>query len=688
MTGSSTWRNYVRSHPKTSWTAGIVLGLAAVLVIATALFDWNLLRPALERRISAATGRQARIRGDLKVHLWSWNPRGEVDDVSLANPPWAKRNTMFAARSLTVSVSLLHLLRGQIVVPELKILGPDIDLERDARGRASWDLGTKAGTPKATSRPAKLPAIQRLVIDDGKLNVSDAIRKLTFAGSLVAADVAGRKDPAAFKIRCTGTLNDKPFKLSADGGPLVEIEPTKPYSFAVRLSASDIDLESHVTVRKPFDLGAIDMKFQVSGRDLADVYYLTGLALPNTPPYRLAADVHLQGTDVAVDGLKGTLGTSDIEGRGEVQNIGVKPKLVAKLRSGTLSMADLEPTLGEPERKPDSLSAAPGAKASPPAGDKATAGGTPPAPDSRLLPDSNLQVNRVRGMDADVTYHADSVTMPKVPMKEVNFHLVLKDGVLRIDPLSFFLDRGKFSGVVQIDARPDVPVSDIDMHIDDIDLSQFRSAAMKQSPLDGKMLGRFQLHGTGASVHKFAASSAGIVSVVIPDGQISDVIAELTGINVLKGLGLLLSSAQPKTEIRCGIMDFKDTSGTLHTTTVFVDTSDVLITGRGDIDLQTEKLNLALQGDPKKIRLLRLRSPITLHGTLLHPAIGINAGKLAEQAGVAAALGALLTPVAAALAFVDPGLAKNKDCSDVLAQARAGVSQPASTAGAGSGSAH
>jgi AsmA family protein len=99
----------------------------------------------------------------------------------------------------------------------------------------------------------------------------------------------------------------------------------------------------------------------------------------------------------------------------------------------------------------------------------------------------------------------------------------------------------------------------------------------------------------------------------------------------------------------------------------------VLITGRGKIDLDSEDIDLALQGDPKKLRFLRLRSPIALHGTLLHPAVGINVGKLAEQAGIATALGVLLTPVAAAIAFVDPGLAKDKDCSSVLAQANAGV---------------
>ena len=187
------------------------------------------------------------------------------------------------------------------------------------------------------------------------------------------------------------------------------------------------------------------------------------------------------------------------------------------------------------------------------------------------------------------------------------------------------------------------------------------------------MLGRFKLHGAGTSIHKFAASSDGSLSVVIPHGQISDVIAELTGINVLRGLGLLLAKGQTHADIRCGILDFKDHQGRLDTTTVYVDTTNVLITGRGDIDLRSEAMNLALQGDPKKLRLLRLRSPILLHGTLLHPEVGVNVGKLVGQAAMATALATFLTPAAVAIAFIDPGLAKDKDCSTVLSQAAAGV---------------
>jgi uncharacterized protein involved in outer membrane biogenesis len=667
-------------HSTIKWTLIALSILILILVVGLSLVDWNVLRPTIAARITAATGRAASINGDLKVHLWSWNPTAQVNNLEIKNPSWADRDLMFGAKQITISVSLGHLLRGQLVLPQVDLRGPVINLERDDRERASWELGTPEGTPNHNTKPAKVPTIKRLIIEDGELHVVDKIRKLTFSGTLVAAERAGKEDSSALKILCAGSLNAKPFHLEAHGGPLLGLEPHKPYGFSAHVTASDIDLKTEVTVLTPFDLGRLHIGFIITGNDLADVYYLTGLALPNTPSYRLAATVDVDGTEFKVRDLKGRLGKSDIIGTATVQTARKQPKLTANLSSATLNIADLAPTLGKPAPKATSLSANPATETKPPTA-KLPSARTPAVPvanpvsnDGHLLPDADLQVKRVRGMDADVRYQAASVIAPKVPMRHVQFHLTLSDGVLSMDPLSFVLDRGKFSGKVKIDAHAEVPVSDIDMQIDNIDLSQFKSATMKQAPLEGTLMGRFKLHGTGTSVHKFASSSDGALSVVIPHGELNEALAELTGINVLRGLGLLLSKGDARTEVRCGIIDFKDQQGMLKTTTVYLDTTNVLITGRGDINLNNEALNLELQGDPKKLRLLRLRSPVTLTGTLLKPAVGVKADKLAEQAGVAAALGAVLTPVAAAIAFIDPGLAKNKDCSSLLAQADAGVS--------------
>jgi uncharacterized protein involved in outer membrane biogenesis len=669
-------RNYFATHRRTRWAALVAAALILIVVLFLAFFDWNYFKPTLAHIISEKTGRPTAIEGNLSVHVWSWEPSAEIDGLTMENPPWAEHDVMFHADRLILSVSLGRLLRGQLVLPRIEVVRPAVDLERDLKGRASWEFGDGSGKPQAGAKPAKIPTIRLLLIEDGKVRVTDRIRKLKLDGSLNAADEAAT-DSAGFSLKCAGSLNDKPFRAQVHGGPLINLDPDHPYDLVAHLTASDITLDAHASFPKPFDLASYRVKFSVSGSDLADVYYLTGLALPNTPPYQLAANVKHTGTVFHLENFKGKLGSSDIEGDVEVQTAATKPKLVAKLHSDSLNMVDLAPTLGDPASSPDSSlqnSASSGGAATPaPPGrrsSKAPPPTKPPPPSDHLFPDADLQVNRVRGMDADVTYHANSVVAPKLPMKEVSFHLQLHEGLLRLDPLSFVLDAGKFSGNVSIDARKDVPETTIDMGVENVDLAQFKSASAPQPPLAGSLVGRLNIHGFGTSVHKLASTADGSLSVAVPHGQMNNALAELTGINVLKGLGLLLSEKDKETQIRCGVVDFRAQRGILDSKSVFIDTTSVLITGRGNVDLRDEHLDLSLQGDPKKLRMLRLRSPITLHGTLLHPAVGIKVDKLLAQAGVAAALGTLLTPAAAALALIDPGLAKDKDCSAVLAEAQ------------------
>jgi hypothetical protein len=71
-------------------------------------------------------------------------------------------------------------------------------------------------------------------------------------------------------------------------------------------------------------------------------------------------------------------------------------------------------------------------------------------------------------------------------------------------------------------------------------------------------------------------------------------------------------------------------------------------------------------------------------GHLLKPSFGVSASQTLKQGVIAAALGTLITPLAAVIAFVDPGLAKDTDCAALLAEAEespgappsAGASQP------------
>ena len=189
-------------------------------------------------------------------------------------------------------------------------------------------------------------------------------------------------------------------------------------------------------------------------------------------------------------------------------------------------------------------------------------------------------------------------------------------------------------------------------------------------PLTGRALGRARLEGPGASVHQFAASSKGTISLVVPDGRMRAAFAELLGINASAGLLKLLSGDQSTAQIRCAVADFNVSGGTAAAKTLVIDTDVVLAQGGGSIDLGQETLNLRIDGESKKPRLLRVWAPITVQGPLTAPRVGVDVGAVASQGGLAGLLATVAAPVTALFAFVDPGLAEDANCGQLIAGAR------------------
>jgi uncharacterized protein involved in outer membrane biogenesis len=276
-----------------------------------------------------------------------------------------------------------------------------------------------------------------------------------------------------------------------------------------------------------------------------------------------------------------------------------------------------------------------------------------------------------------VHFRAKSIEAGSVPFKQVAFRIKLDNGVLALDPFAFEMPEGRLFGAAIIDARKDVPRTHLDVRVKDIRLDQLKGKAPDaKPPLGGVMEARAIIDGKGDSLHRLMADASGMVTVILPDGEIRSAFAELVGINALNGVGLLLTKPEDRTPIRCGVAQFDIKDGSMNAQNVTFDTEKVLIRGQGNIQLGPEELHLQIKGEPKRVRLGRLRTPIVVKGHLLDPSIGIDAGSAAKQGAVAVALGVLATPLASIIAFVDPGLAKDQNCAQMLADAENKGSPP------------
>lgn len=650
--------DWVRNHRKAIlWAGGSVVALVGGAFVLLAVLDWNQLREPISRYASARTGREIAILGDLEVKPLSLQPSATINQLRIGNPAWAGKERMAQIERVDVQVKALPLLLGKVDIVRLEMTRPDVSLLRDGQGRNNWSFSRD---DQDKDKPLKLPPVRRFAIDNGHLKFSDAKRKLALDATVNATERLGAAN-RGFLLAGRGAINSEPFEIRVTGGPLLNIDPDKAYPFDADVRAGATRITAKGAIPKPFDLSRFQANFSARGSDLADLYDLIGVPLPNSPPYRLSGKLSREVRLWKVQGLGGRVGDSDMAGNLAVDTAGVRPFLRGELRSKLLDFDDLAAVFG------GAPSAEPGETAS----DGQKAVGRQMAAQHRFLPDATLKADRIRAMDADVKYSAASVRARRLPLRTASVHIKLNDGLLVADPLRFDLPQGSIAGLARLDARKSVPISSIDVRISRARLEQIVPIrAGGGTPLTGGLVGRIKLTGAGSSVREAAANADGEALVVVPGGEIRAAFAELMGINVTKGLGLLLSKDQSKTELRCAVGHFQARDGVLSADRIIFDTQPVLGTGAGSIDLRSERIDLRITGRPKEARLIRLMAPVTIRGPVSSPKFGGEPGRAIAQGGVAAALATLVSPLAAILPFVDLGLAKDASCGALIAEAR------------------
>jgi uncharacterized protein involved in outer membrane biogenesis len=642
----------------------VIALIVVAVVLFLALYNWDLFRPPLARLLSARLHRPVRIEGHLRVHLFSWTPSATVEGLQIGDPDWVARDDSLPARdmadfgSITVKVKLLPLFIGRVILPLVDVERPTVVLLRDRAGRATWDFSNG----KAPGKPTRAPPIQTFIINDGVLKITDQIRRLSFSGHLSANETASGSGATGFRLSGDGELNAKPFSMRITGGPLLDVRPDRPYPFNATVSAGGTQLTAKGTIPHPFDLGQAQAALAIRGDNLADLYYLTGLALPDTPAYSISGQFSRNNLVYHFDRFAGRVGKSDLEGSLEADTSSGRPDVHADLRSRVLDFTDLGALFGATGRNTPS---APHFAVGP----KAAAAAAKPATD--LLPNAPLDVDRVRGMDADVTYKALTVrASPNLPLRQVSLGLKLDHGLLTLSPIDFDFPQGRLTGSAVINARSSVQTDAVDMRVTGVQLQQFLAKGSGSPPLEGVLDARAKLTGTGDSVHKAAASSNGEVTLVMPRGVIRQAFAELLGIDASKGLFMLLSKNDHQTDVRCAVADFRVHDGVMQADQIVLDTGVVLVNGQGAINLNSETINLSFTGKPKQFRLIRINAPIVVTGRLTSPSFGVKIGKAAVQAGVATALAAAVNPLLVILPFVETGHAHDADCAGLVTTAK------------------
>jgi uncharacterized protein involved in outer membrane biogenesis len=614
-----------RAMKKTVAVIGLGVAAIACAVVALDLAGWPGLAPRLAQRYGVQLAPDARVHLLLRPRLAA----AELRVTSHAGQKLAEAHGLALAWAWS---DLWDWHRGApLRLRRVEADTLDLDWQRDADGRTPWPLQPSADDT-ARPGPTPVPRIDHLVIRAGTARVDD--RPLQLSGDARFASQAEGHWKADMRGRWRG--QQLAVSAQADAGLALLSSPetdNAPVRLNLTLTQGAQRLSFDGTAASLLDARALDGALLVKGSSLAAVGKPFGVTLPNTPPFDLTGRLqHLAGV-WRLDGAKARVGQSRLAGDFAYDARGERAMLSGLLRGGPLRMADLGPAVGTD---------------------------TPPSRAGRLLPDRKFDLPALNAMDARVAVALSQLDLgtPKLePLAPVNVSVVLESGVLTLADLSAGVAGGVIAGSAQLDTRSNPPLFQTSLDARNLAVERwykFDAKSLTQHPLTGNLQAELDLKSQGSSTAALLGGASGPVRVRIRDGSISHLLTEAMGLDLAQGLGMLIKG-DSNLPLHCATLDGRFTSGVLRPRSAIVDNRDSRIDLDGAISLKDETLDLRMVAKPKDFSPLTLRAPVRVQGTLADPRVALEGKRLGGRAIAALALGALATPAAALLAFVDPG---------------------------------
>ena len=633
----------------------VICGILALIMLAWLILyitKGRFLKHPFERIVSAQLERDVTVAGDFQLYFDPIDIKFLAERMTITNPEWAKADNFFDADLINTRIATIPLIFGHQRINWLELIKGDVALEWDAEGvQNTWTFG------EPTGEPLTLPLIRYAAMRGSKLHYRDP--KSTLSADIDFETISARDSAFENSIRFSGRGSARGEAFTLNGGFFSPNAMIAGGRNQFRLHAEGVQTVADVSGVLPglTELEGSDLKVQVRGGNMANLFAFAGIVVPDTRTYRLRSDLTKAGDEWRFTGMTGVFGDSDIGGTLTVATGGPRLMLTADVASDRADIIDLGPFIGY---DPQALQRTDGAIR--------TVNGAP-----RVLPDAPLRIEALSLFDAHVDYRIRTVRWDLLPISNVALTLDLDDRLLALSPLEFDVSGGHLASDIQINARERAVRTSYDIRLSPTPMGALlTNFGVEENGTTGTIQARIQLVGTGDTVHESLSSANGRIAVIMPRGTLVAQNAQLAELDIGTFVQLMFEDELDEPiNINCGLIAFTVRGGLAAADPILIDTRKNVITGKGGFSFRNEALDLALEADGKDFSIFSGQSPVGVNGYFAAPGIDPISGELVARAGIGLGLGLIVSPLAAVITFVDIGDAKPAACGPVLAGARA-----------------
>ncbi len=592
-----------------------------------------------------------------------------------ATTAWPVHLTATAAGAkLSIDGSLTRPLQGRGYSAKLAATVPDLPaLAPLAPGVKLLPLHDVNFAAQLADIGAALPEVTALTLHVGRSDLSATVAGL----KLDRLDVAAARLDQPVTASAQGSYADQPLTVNATlGAPAVLLPGSKasgPFPIDVGVQAAGASLAVKGVIAQPQALAGVDVAVNAKIANLAALAPLVHRPLPALQS--IAFDGKLQDANgslrqgVALRGAKLTLPQGDLAGDATLA-IAARPSLQANLQSDTIDLDALRTIVDATPAPPAPAQAAPASPPVPvPVPARAGGGGASP-----LAP--------LREANADVTLAVALLKSGGAQYRNVNTHLVLRDGKLTLDPFAADLPEGHVAGAFEVDVNPTPPTMALRLHAPALALRPLLATFGQPAVASGNLEVYADLRGAGETEHAIIGSLSGSLGLAMVNGTIDNRLLGGTLGSILREINLLdLVGRGGTSQVQCFATRIDARNGVGAVRTLVLASSLLTADAVGTLNLGSETLDLHVRSQAR-VGGTGLVVPLHVTGPFRSPqAAPEPAAALADNAGTIAGLATGATPlgmIAGALAGQKLlGNTPGENCNVALAVAR-GSAVPAS----------
>lgn len=323
---------------------GLVVGLTLTLTyILYPFFQKDGYRESLEAGFSAVLERPVKLEGPISF-TFSLQPLLILENVRVANPPWASQAHLFRADRLEIQVSLAPLLQRRLRVEKILLDGVDLLLEEGANGLKNWTLQKKEDSSiwsqAVPDISLDIPKTEALAIKDSRISFRSYLSDVSHEMAIQRASIVAIHEVLR-KFAIEGQWDDAPFILEVQGGRLVDLFDLKeawPIDGTLSTNGATAAVKGSFGGSHSNEMSSLHV--QINGDRLSALNNILKTNLPDSAPFMVVADVLQKTQTINLKNILAKLGSSEIAGELSVQNQDDRQKILGTLTGDVIQVND------------------------------------------------------------------------------------------------------------------------------------------------------------------------------------------------------------------------------------------------------------------------------------------------------------------------------------------------------------